>query len=59
MATPKNPAADQIDSTQEEKVAETLLPLVDVAEEKALLRKVDLHLLPILWILYLCAFIDR
>lgn len=59
MATPKSPAADHIDFTREEKAAEASLPLVDVAEEKALLRKIDLHLLPILWVLYLCAFIDR
>lgn len=59
MATPKSPAADHIDFTGEEKAVETSVPLVDAAEEKALLRKIDLHLLPILWILYLCAFIDR
>lgn len=33
-------------------------PLDSVAEKK-LLRKIDLHLIPILWVLFLCAFIDR
>jgi hypothetical protein len=29
------------------------------AAEKKLLRKIDLHVVPILWILYLLAFLDR
>lgn len=29
------------------------------AAEKKLLRKIDLHLVPILWCLYLLAFLDR
>lgn len=32
---------------------------LDPLGEKKLLRKIDLHLIPILWILFLCAFIDR
>lgn len=31
----------------------------DAVAEKKLVRKIDLHLLPILWCFYLCAFIDR
>jgi hypothetical protein len=32
---------------------------IDPAVEKKLLRKIDLHLIPILFLLFLCAFIDR
>jgi hypothetical protein len=32
---------------------------IDPVLEKALLRKTDLHLVPILFVLFLCAFIDR
>lgn len=32
---------------------------IDPVAEKKLLRKIDLHLIPILWLLFLCAFIDR
>lgn len=32
---------------------------IDPIAEKKLLRKIDLHLIPILWLLFLCAFIDR
>jgi hypothetical protein len=32
---------------------------IDPAIEKKLLRKIDLHLIPILFLLFLCAFIDR
>ena len=28
-------------------------------EEKALLRKIDLHLLPTIWIMYLLSYMDR
>jgi hypothetical protein len=37
---------------------ESTLP-IDPAIEKKLLRKVDLNLIPILFLLFLCAFIDR
>lgn len=30
---------------------------IDPVAEKKLLRKIDLHLIPILWLLFLCAFI--
>lgn len=36
----------------------TAAPIDPVAEKK-LLRKIDLNLIPILWLLFLCAFIDR
>ena len=32
---------------------------IDPAYEKKLLRKIDLQLIPILFLLFLCAFIDR
>lgn len=35
------------------------LPKINTAEENRLVRKIDLHLLPILWILYMMAFLDR
>lgn len=32
---------------------------IDPVAEKKLLRKIDIRLIPILWLLFLCAFIDR
>lgn len=32
---------------------------IDPVAEKKLLWKIDIHLIPILWLLFLCAFIDR
>lgn len=32
---------------------------IDPVAEKKLLRKIDIHLIPVLWLLFLCAFIDR
>lgn len=32
---------------------------LDPAAEKRLVRKIDFHLIPMLFVLYLCAFIDR
>lgn len=32
---------------------------IDPALEKKILRKTDWHLIPILWLLQLCSFIDR
>lgn len=32
---------------------------IDPVMEKKLLRKVDLHVVPILFLLFLCAFVDR
>lgn len=46
-------------------LAETLETIEDVsspldpAVERKLVRKIDLRLIPILFVLYLCAFIDR
>jgi hypothetical protein len=34
-------------------------PPIDAAAEKKLLRKVDLHVVPILFLLFLLAFLDR
>lgn len=42
-----------------EETIDSLEMSIDLVEEKKLLRKLDWHILPILWILYLCAFIDR
>lgn len=33
--------------------------VVDRAAERRLVRKLDLRIIPVLWILYLCNFIDR
>jgi hypothetical protein len=38
--------------------AESLEP-IDHALEKKVIRKCDLHLVPILFLLFLCAFVDR
>jgi hypothetical protein len=32
---------------------------LDLVSEKRLLRKTDLHVVPILFLLFLCAFVDR
>lgn len=32
---------------------------IDPVAEKKLLLKIDVHLIPILWLLFLCAFLDR
>lgn len=34
-------------------------PVLTAAEEKALYRKIDLRLMPILSLMYLCSFLDR
>jgi hypothetical protein len=34
-------------------------PPIDAAAEKKLLRKVDMHVVPILFLLFLLAFLDR
>jgi hypothetical protein len=39
--------------------ASTLEPNIDRAAEKRLVRKLDLRILPVLWLLYLVNFIDR
>lgn len=38
---------------------ENIHEALDPAAEKRLVRKIDIHLIPILFLLYLCAFIDR
>lgn len=32
---------------------------IDLDAEKKLLRRLDWNLIPVLWVLFLCAFIDR
>ena len=34
-------------------------PVLSVAEERKLYRKIDLRLMPILSLMYLCSFLDR
>lgn len=45
-------------STMEDKPVESLAP-IDEASEKKLLRKCDLHVVPIISILYVLSFLDR
>ncbi|KAL2410902.1 putative transporter [Exophiala dermatitidis] len=60
-------AEKESQSIHAEMVDEAALPVadkgelvqLDAAAEKALVRKIDLHLLPPLFVLYMCAFIDR
>ena len=40
-------------------LSSTLEPPFDRAAERSLLRKLDIRILPVLWILYLVNFIDR
>lgn len=42
-----------------EQTVEDVSELLDPAAEKRLVRKVDIRLIPILFALYLCAFLDR
>ena len=41
------------------KIEESATAQLDHISEKKLLLKVDLHVVPILFLLFLCAFIDR
>jgi hypothetical protein len=43
----------------EKAVTESGTAEIDHLQEKKLLRKIDLHLIPILSLLLLCAFVDR
>lgn len=45
QAPPKTPLTDPV--------------TLDTAAEKRLLRKLDLHVIPILWLLFMLAFLDR
>ena len=47
------------DLKDSEQTVEDVSDVVDPAAEKRLVRKVDIRLIPILFVLYLCAFIDR
>jgi sugar phosphate permease len=55
--------AKEVSSFADEKAPESPSPAsqhqVNTAEEDRLVRKIDLHLLPILFVLYLFAFLDR
>lgn len=55
------PGAIELESVAvDEKAAATEVhPPIDLAAEKKLLRKVDLHLIPTLFVLFLMAFLDR
>ncbi|KIX00662.1 uncharacterized protein Z518_09727 [Rhinocladiella mackenziei CBS 650.93] len=56
----KMESGDQKDARDISETIEDVLPSIDpAAAEKKLLRKIDLRLIPILFVLYLCAFIDR
>lgn len=54
-------ASDKEPSTAErvEALDDTTASSIDVAAEKKLLRKCDLHVLPPLFVLFLLAFLDR
>ena len=49
--------AEKTVSTDSPELEET--PIVDRKAEKALVRKVDFHILPVLTLLYLLSFLDR
>lgn len=42
----------------DEKAGEVLLTQIDPEKEKKLVRKIDLHLIPILCLLLLCTFLE-
>jgi hypothetical protein len=48
-----------VQNTTESPGSSTIEPTFDRAAEKQLLRKLDLRILPVLWLLYLVNFIDR
>lgn len=50
---------DIVQNISSSPTASTLEAPIDRAAEKRLLRKLDLRILPVLWILYLVNFIDR
>ncbi|KEF55077.1 uncharacterized protein A1O9_08730 [Exophiala aquamarina CBS 119918] len=52
-------AEDHRDVKDLTETIEDISGMLDPAVEKRLVRKIDLHLIPILFTLYLCAFIDR
>ena len=48
-----------MDSSTERENTPDLVPCPPSVSEKALLRKIDLRVIPVLFILYLAAFLDR
>ena len=50
---------DQADVKDLAETVEDISERLDPAAERRLVRKIDLRLIPILFVLYLCAFIDR
>lgn len=51
--------AKEISSHEVENVAAIETVLFTDEEEKALLRKIDLTLLPTIWVMYLLSYLDR
>jgi hypothetical protein len=58
-STPRSLEADikEMDNTKQLEVSEELT--WTPAEEKALVRKIDLFLLPTIWLMYLLSYMDR
>ena len=50
---------DAPDENLKEAVEDTAPPVLTPEQEKKLWRKVDMRILPILTIMYLCSFMDR
>jgi hypothetical protein len=49
--------ADSMDQKRQEELIAAYVP--DTEEEKALVRKIDLYLLPTIWLMYLLSYMDR
>ena len=47
----------KMDHTQKDDAAVSYVP--GTAEEKALVRKIDMFILPTMWIMYLLSYMDR
>ena len=56
-----NPALEEIDTKDEEQYIEELTANAEqfALEEKKLVRKIDLYLLPTIWLMYLLSYMDR
>ena len=52
-------AEDHDDVKGKTEVVEDVFEAIDTAAERKLVHMIDLRLIPILFTLYLCAFIDR
>lgn len=51
--------AEQIEHSGKAVLADGRPYIPDTPEEKALVRKIDRHLLPMLWVMYVMNYIDR